>query len=421
MTQFPNWPKQPPTPILELARGAIGTINIQGLNPGQTISFFLAKLNPAGKPVPQIPFPSINKVDTFWKTVMVPPLTINVTDQTKSSISLEFNQGLVDPVSPATFTLLYSPQNEFDAKVYTNNKVIDFLPSDAASGVFSTILTLLQPNVPYTLLLFVKNVATSSSSYLPMRFSAPYFDFVKIAVISGLVQETMGPPVPPQTLPPLNIVPIGASFVNVHWSGNAIITYRLILADSTKPPTVVSSSGVDLKTSYGTVLINRIKTSNGNGMYTHSNLTSATTYTYILQSYEADGVTVYDQATYTATTLSTDLSLQVQDTNTIVASWLMPYPNAAYQLRYKVTGSNPSTIVKTPVITDTFYTITDLLANTSYDVDLYLVETGTTTNTNLPLGGSRAATFDDNVILYTLVAAGGILLCAGIGYRYFKK
>jgi hypothetical protein len=418
MAQYPSWPGQPLAPILALAKGTKGTIKIQGQAPGTTISCFLAKLDATtGKPVPQIPIPSINKVDAFWRTVTLPPFSINVTDQTKSSISLNFNQGLVDPLLPPVFMLLYSPQNEFAANVFTNNKVIDFLPTDVSpSGVFSTTLSLLQPNVPYWVGVYAKYVADSTSNYLPMKFGPPRFDLLKKIVIAGLIEETLGAP--------LLIVPTGASFVNIRYFGNATITYRLILVDNKKTPTVIQSSGVELKTSYGTVLLNRVKTPNGNGMYTHSNLVSATTYKYVLQSYESDGITVYDQASYTVTTLGTDLSLQVQDFS-IIASWPMAYENASYQLRYKVTGANASTAMKTPVITGTTYTITELLANTSYDVDLYLVEPGTATDTNLPLGESRACTFDDNAILYTLVAAGGILVAAGIGYMYhdtyFKK
>jgi hypothetical protein len=239
-----------------------------------------------------------------------------------------------------------------------------------------------------------------------MRFSPPGFDLLGRNIVSGLIQESLGPPLPPaagSTLAPVQAT--GASFVRLYWAGNATLSYRLILLDTSKVPSALESSGVILKTSYGTVLQDKIKTANGTGAFTHYNLTAATTYTYILQSYEADSVTLYDQASYTVTTLTTSLTLAMQDSTSIVASWPEAYPSASYQLRYKVSGANASTIQKTGTITDTTYTLTDLLADTSYDVDLYLVESGTqTSSTNLALGAASATTYNTTNLSLIIVA-----------------
>jgi Fibronectin type III domain len=382
-SKLDNWADAPDF-IVQAGKSKV--ITVTGLRQNIKYNIFLAKLDANNTPVPQMPASSVAAADSNWTIFTTPAIGLSVAAQTATQINVTWGLGLD---TTTNFVVWYAPKDDVDANIFTSAKAVDVAPTGANSaGQLLVRMKGLRPNMPYYINIYVKSAAAGlASTYLPKNFVEPNHFFQDQLIVSGLIVESIG-------LNPNVAQAVGCSYVNMSWKGNATQTYRLIRRDRTKPlvSTTIDAS-TTVFTSTGDVLVDNKKTEDGNFTVIDYNLISNTVYEYVLQSYESDGTTLYDQASFKIKTLTTSLTLSAETLDSVVASWTQVYPTATYQLRYKVTGADDSTIVKIPT-TGTLpssplsYTISNLVPGTSYDFYLYVVEKGTAVNGNnlVPLG-----------------------------------
>lgn len=96
-------------------------------------------------------------------------------------------------------------------------------------------------------------------------------------------------------------------------------------------------------------------------------LVPGTKYTFVLQRLELDG-TWADQNELVITTLSSSISIGSIGSRTMMVSWAAAYDGAIYELFYNGTSAGQTT--------DTSVSLKNLEANTSYDLELSIIELG---------------------------------------------
>lgn len=343
----------PTTTAQTINAGQTWTCNVTDtwpIAPGNTYKFMLER-SEAGAWVAQIP-DSSNMA--MWTSVTTPSAVLGLVSTSPTSLTVSW---------PLTASAVPAPEWSLGlTKDTTSTALADAIKTMSwatvpvsASGATTATVTVntLSSATKYAVWLCIKDRSTAST-YTPDKFAV-------IPVNSQVYATT--------ALGALSVTSTRVSYAKLSWTGNATDAYRVV--DTSNVNAIVATS------------------TGSTNNFSYKGLAGGKTYKLSLQRTAADGSFV-EESTAQIVTPSTTMSITSVGSTEIQIAWGAVYDGAMFEVHY---GTSPSTMKVLNPGTALTATITNLAPNSTYAVELYVIENNSAVGVAaLSLGTDKGAT-----------------------------